>query len=145
MFQRFDAGALSRPRGGDKLDCQVRALTSARGINYDEAWDLLYKMQGERRHCGFMLVESLNAGDGRLGVIRKLDFPAVKNKKRMTATQFCKEHPRGRYILRMSHHVAAVKDGILLDTFDSSHKCVYTAWEVAPWHEEFERFEKEVT
>lgn len=131
-FRKFDAGALARPTGAPREDCQVRALTTARSIPYDDAWALLYLVQGELRRCAFALVESLNANDPRLGVMRALRFPAVKGEPRMTGATFCKRYPRGRFILRMSHHVAAVKDGVLYDTFDSSAKCVYTAWKVKP-------------
>lgn len=31
---------------------------------------------------------------------------------------------------RMAHHVAGVKEGVLYDTWDSSSKCVYRAWEI---------------
>ncbi len=130
-FRRFDAGALARPKGAPREDCQVRALTTARSIPYEAAWVLLYLVQGELRRCAFALVESLTANDPRFGVKRTLRFPAAKGELRMTGAEFCKRHLKGRYILRMSHHVAAVKDGVLYDTFDSSGKCVYTAWEVA--------------
>lgn len=131
-FRKFDAGAVARPKGAPKEDCQVRALTTARSIPYGDAWALLYVVEGELRRCAFALVESLAANDQRFGfgVKRTLRFPAVKGEPRMTGAEFCKRHPKGRYILRMSHHVAAVKDGVLYDAFDSSAKCVYTAWEV---------------
>lgn len=131
-FRKFDAGALDRPKGAPKEDCQVRALTTARSIAYDDAWALLYLVQGELRRCAFALVESLTANDQRFGVKRTLRFPAVKGEPRMTGAEFCKRYPKGRYILRSSHHVATVKDGVLYDTFDSSNKCVYIAWEVTP-------------
>jgi hypothetical protein len=131
VFRRFDAGASARSKGGDKNDCQVRALATARGIAYNEAYNLLYRIQGERGWCSFCLVEALGELDPRLDVVRRLDFPAVKGKPRMTGRAFCAQYPCGRFILRMSHHVAAVVDGVLTDTFDSSEKCVYLAWEIA--------------
>lgn len=131
-FRKFDAGALDRPKGAPKEDCQVRALATARNIPYEDAWALLYLVQGELRRCAFALVESLTANDPRFGVKRALAFPAAKGKPRMTGAAFCMRYPRGRYILRTSHHVVAVKDGVLYDTFDSSTKCVYTAWELSP-------------
>lgn len=129
-FRKFDAGVVDRPKGAPTQDCQVRALTTARGIAYNDAWKILYEIQGELRRCAFSLVESLTAKDPRLGPVTTLPFPAVKGKARMTAEVFCKKYPRGRYILRMAHHVAAVKDGVLYDTADTSRCCVYTAWEV---------------
>lgn len=127
----FDAGAAHRKLTPSSQDCQVRALATARGIGYLEAWLLLYEMQGERRACAFTLTDELRRCDPRLGVIADMPFPAVRGKPRMTAERFCKEHPKGRFILRSAHHVAAVKDGVLYDTWDSSTRCVYYAWEIA--------------
>lgn len=132
VWVKFDAGAGHAAALAKKQDCQVRALSTALEIPYPEAWEMLYRMQGERRACGFQLVEELRIGHSAFNVVQELPFPAVKGKKRMTATEFCKKHKVGRFILRMPHHVAAVKDGVLYDTFDSSHACVYTAWEVRP-------------
>lgn len=129
-FRKFDAGEMNRPKGAPRQDCQVRALTTARGMKYNDAWKLLYEMQGELRRCAFTLVESLTMRDVRFGLVETMPFPAVKGKPRMTAATFCMKYPKGRFILRMAHHVAAVKYGILYDTADTSHSCVYTAWKV---------------
>lgn len=129
-FRKFDAGALVRPKGVPKEDCQVRALTTARSIPYGDAWARLYLVQGELRRCAFALVESLAANDQRFGEKRTLRFPAVKGEPRMTGSESASVTGRDGTSLRMSHHVAAVKDGVLYDTFDSSGKRVYTAWEV---------------
>lgn len=128
-YMKYDAG---RPKGADKDDCQVRALATARAIPYEEAWTLLYAIQGERKMCAFPLVEGLEDCDQRLGVIRAMKYPPTRGRARMNGAKFCIEHPKGRFILRMSHHTAAVVDGVLLDTWDSQHKCVYRAWEIEP-------------
>jgi hypothetical protein len=99
-------------------------------MHYEKAWETLYRLQGKHRTVGFNLPEFLNRDAKELGVIRRLEFPAVKGKPRMTGEAFCKKHPKGNFILRMAHHVAAVEDGVLLDNFDSSSKCVYIAWEM---------------
>ena len=133
VFQRFDAGALASKEPPKKRhDCQVRALCSALGVIYETAWTMLYVMQGERRACSFSLVNELQDRHPSLHVVRQLDFPAVKGKPRMTPQAFASAHPRGRFILKMAHHVACMKDGKLLDTWDSSRRCVYTAWEIDP-------------
>jgi hypothetical protein len=128
-FRKFDAGKSVRAKG-ETGDCQVRSLCVARGMRYSEAWELLYKIQGERRTCGFPLVDALTEKDSRLGVIRMLSFPAEKGKPRMTGRVFCETHAKGNFILQVSNHVAAVEDGVLIDTWDCSGKCVYRAWEV---------------
>lgn len=37
-----------------------------------------------------------------------------------TAADFAREHPRGVYVLAFGGHVATVRDGVLLDSWDSS-------------------------
>lgn len=133
VFRKFDAGAM-HSEFRDEGDCQVRALCTARGLPYPEAWTLLYAIQGERRTCSFAIVRELDAPDcsPALGLFRRLSFPAVKGKRRMTAGEFCRKHPRGRFILRLAHHVVCAKDGQLYDTWDCSQSCVYVAWEIRP-------------
>ena len=119
-------------RRSDKQDCQVRALVVALGMDYVDAWRLLYTMQGEEQLCSFSLTTRLALFDPRLRVILAHAFPAVRGEPRMNGQRFCKEYKVGHYILRMAHHVAAVVDGNLYDSWDSSRKCVYAAWEVRP-------------
>ncbi len=74
-----------------------------------------------------------------MNVLRSLEFPARKGKPRMTGAEFCRKHPRGRFILRMANHVAAVKDGQVYDTWDSTGRCVYAAWEMRPRRSDTEK------
>ena len=119
-------------RRGDPHDCQVRTLVVALGLDYSAAWELLYTMQGEYKRCSFGLVEDLKLHDSRLHIVESYVFPAVRGKTRMNGVEFCKLHPKGNFILRMAHHVAAVVDGKLYDSWDSTRRCVYAAWEVKP-------------
>jgi len=130
-FRRFDAGVVARGPRGDRNDCQVRALTTARGMRYQDAWALLYKIQGQRQACSFTLVECLRENDERFGVIRPIPFPAKRGMQRMNGAIFCRLFREGRFILRLAQHVVAVKDGVLFDVFDSTRACVYVAWEVS--------------
>ena len=132
-FVKQDVGIGHRgpeTRRGALGDCQVRALVTALGLDYSGAYELLYAMQGERKRCSFGLVEDLEARDSRLHVIRALPFPAVRGEPRMTGVEFCRRYSNGHFILRMAHHVAAVVDGNLYDSWDSTRRCVYSAWEV---------------
>lgn len=125
-FTRFDAG--STARNWDTGDCTVRALCTATAMTYREAWNLLYTMQGEHKTCSFRLVEFLRREPRRLHAREYMPFKAVRGQNRMTGQEFCKRYPKGRYLLRLAHHVVAVVDGRLYDTWDSSAKCVYGAW-----------------
>lgn len=130
VWQKHDAGAGHR-NDNENGDCQIRSLVTARGLTFDAAYDLLYALQGRYRTIGFALHKFLDLEPTTFGVVRKLPFPAKRGQPRMTAKSLAKLHPTGTFILRMSHHVAAMVDGKLLDRWDSSGKCVYTAWEVS--------------
>ena len=39
-----------------------------------------------------------------------------------TAEDFCEDHPRGVYVLAFGGHVAAVRDGYLIDAWNSSEE-----------------------
>jgi hypothetical protein len=130
MFRKFDAGAGVRIPANKGRDCSVRALCTATGMRYSDAWTLLYTHQGENRLCHMQLGLALDAQDPRFGVVRKLSFPAQKGQPRMTPATFCLEYPRGSYILNLAQHDLAVEDGHYFDTWDCGTKCVYCAWEV---------------
>lgn len=130
-FRKFDAGKGLRPTSAPKGDCQVRALTTASGMSYGNAYSLLYAIQAEMHACHFTLVEALRANDPRLKVKRSIPCAAVKGQPRMTGAEFCRKYPKGSFILQVAKHVVAVEDGVLIDSWDSSRKCVYGAWEIA--------------
>ncbi len=125
-FREFDAGAGERSEHAAGIDCQVRALVSARNMTYHKAWSLLTELQGERRTYAHDLCASLDAGEPLLGCKRALDTEG------MNAGFFAQRHPTGNFILSMHEHVAAVVDGVLLDTWDCSAEPVTGAWEICP-------------
>jgi hypothetical protein len=45
-----------------------------------------------------------------------------------TMTDFCRDHPRGAFVVKMPEHVATVIDGKLLDTWDSSREIPIYYW-----------------
>lgn len=56
------------------------------------------------------------------------EYSGVSNKKgtkRPTVDSFAKDHPEGKYVLRVAHHLVALVDGIYYDTWDSGMKSMY--------------------
>lgn len=127
-FRQTDGGrALSR-RPRQTKDCTVRALALARGLSYDEAYDLL---MAAGRGCsrGFHLGDWLKVQSWA----KKTSFQAIKGQKRMNPVRFCAEHPTGTFICKAAKHVFAVIDGVLLDDgIVPEARCIYTAWAVGP-------------
>jgi len=126
QLQRTDAGRASSKRPRQSNDCTVRAVATARGMEYDVAYDLL-AAEGRKCERGFHLEKWLNVQPWA----RKMPFPAVKGQRRMNPHTFCKTYTTGRYICRVAKHVFAVIDGVVYDTFaDRPDRCIYTAWEI---------------
>lgn len=118
------------PQGKIVNDCVKRAIVKATGMDYKEvskALNRYKKVTGEKAynygHNPRKYVENILHGI-------KLSFPATKGKKRMNGEMFCKEFPKGSYILNMAHHWSCCVDGVIYDTWDCSEKCVYTAYKI---------------
>lgn len=122
----LDGGRSTSKRKAQKNDCTVRALALARDLPYDEAYDIL-KDAGRKCGRGFDFVKWV----GSQPWATKIAFPAVKGQRRMTPAQFCRDYPKGTYILRVTKHVFVVRDGIIYDTFENRpDRCVYCAWAI---------------
>ncbi len=135
-FELNDGGRSLSKRPKQKNDCTVRALALATNSPYDATYEFLAE-QGRKCTKGFhletLLTDASTIGFTVIGCcVKKHSFPATAGQPRMNVERFLIAYPKGRYILRMSKHVACVKDGVLLDTFDcrGGQKCVYTAFEV---------------
>ena len=111
-------------------DCTIRALAKVLDVSWLEAFDLTIPL------CRREQVESIFGCDielrkkllGELG----FEYVGVSNKrgtKRPTVDTFAKEHPQGRYICNVVHHVVAVVDGKFYDTWDSGDCSLYGYFE----------------
>ena len=117
------------PQGKNVADCVKRAITCASCQPYDVVSRALnrYKKISEAdtyNNWHINVVPFMN----KFFLASKMSFPARKGQCRMTGSDFCQEHDSGIYVLQMANHVACVKDGVLYDSWDSSDKCVYTAY-----------------
>lgn len=118
----------AHPQGKRTGDCVVRAYCTATKKDYMEA---RRELNRAKRLLG--LESYKGRGFDRKYFSEKFDwtyFPAESGQPRMTGGEFAMTHPKGRYMLRMSHHLSCCIDGIIYDTWDCSDKCVYGCWEV---------------
>ena len=107
------------------IDCTVRAVAAALGVD----WDAAYAMIAAR---GFE-VKDMPVGNGTWGsVLRRNGFrrAVIPNwcPDCYTAADFCRDHPTGTYVLGFWDHVAAVIGGRIYDTFDSSGEILQYYW-----------------
>jgi len=114
---------------GTKGDCVIRAFALAAGITWLEAFDALCEHARKTYSVP-------NCHTNYIPLFKELGYQriackAVKGKSRMTAEEFCKKHRKGRYMLRISNHLAAVVDGKVRDSWNPANKCVYSYFVVS--------------
>ncbi len=106
-------------------DCTVRAVSAA----LDQGWTKTYMdLCAEGLALGDM--PSANRVWGsyleRNGFKRRM--VEAECSKCYTIKDFCREHPRGVYVLALSGHVVTARDGCWWDSWDSSDECPIFSW-----------------
>lgn len=136
-FIYHDGGRKAAGYKGDTGDCVTRAIAIACDLPYQEAYDLVNALsKGEKPPKRF---KGSGKSSARTGVYKKTTRN-IMNELGLTwvpcmkVGQGCKVHlrpdelPKGKIIVSLSKHVAAVIDGVLYDTHDCSRggtRCVY--------------------
>lgn len=108
---------LNNPCGKSIGDCAVRAVSVALGVTWYEAFDLLTKEA--RLACDMPSADAVWGAVLRTHGFKRYALPN-SCPACYTAGDFCRDHPRGVYVLAFGGHVAAVRNGVLLDSWDSS-------------------------
>ena len=121
MWEFFNPNPAGRMVG----DCSVRAISAALDVSWDEAFDML--AHNSKEMC------DMPSSDAVIGsVLRQHGFvrSIIPNScpDCYTAEEFTEAFPRGTYVLCFGGHVATVKDGILLDSWDSSQEIPAYMW-----------------
>lgn len=112
-------------------DCTIRALSKALDVTWLEAFDKTIPLCREFQLMPnyMFFAKSAKKTAEALG----LEHHTISNKKgtkRPTVNSFAKDHPTGRYICKVAHHVVAVVDGKYFDTWDCGNKSLYGYFEV---------------
>lgn len=117
------------PKGIKTTDCVVRAVSIALDKDYLEVRRELNRSKKELKETSYKNQKFMDKY-AKLNGWKKISFPAVKGVPRLRGNDFVKQYPEGTYILKLARHVVAVVDGVYLDTWDSTEKMIYKAWEV---------------
>ena len=135
-----DGGRSDAGYKGDTSDCVCRAISIATGIPYKEVYDLINKFSKDTEKINKRHPKHSSARAGvRNDTTKKLmsDYflwewvPVMKIGTGCTMHMRSDELPEGTIIVKLSGHIACVKDGILHDTYDCSRdgtRCVYGYW-----------------
>lgn len=113
------------PVAAREEDCAIRAVCAALGISWDRAFDMI---ADNAKQMGAMMHNNAAWGS----VLRQHGFTKriIPNScpNCYTAADFCHDHPRGVYVLGFDRHTATVRDGVLMDTFDSLDEIPIFYW-----------------
>lgn len=114
-YEYFNNNPMMRNVG----DCSVRAISKALGIDWESAYIKIMIN-------GYSMCDMPSSDAVWSSVLRQNGFyrEAIPDtcSDCYTAEDFCEEHPQGTYVLAFGGHVATVKDGVLYDSWDSSHE-----------------------
>ena len=115
MWRKYN----ENPCGKSIGDCAVRAVSVALGLGWYESFDLL--CMEARRQCN---MPSADAVWGAVLLKNGFTRSVIPNNypNCYTAADFCRDHPRGVYVLTFGGHVACIIDGFLYDSWDSSNE-----------------------
>ena len=121
MWHRYNPNPASARVG----DCTVRALTVALNCDWDKVYSQLYvygfqccDMPSANHVWGAML-----KANGFTRHIIPSECPDC-----YTVEDFCRDHPKGMYILALSGHVVAVNNGEYYDSWDSGGEIPLYYW-----------------
>lgn len=113
------------PTGRNVGDCAVRAVSVALGVDWETAFALI---TSNAFQMGDM--PSSNAVWG--SVLRQNGFKryVVPNScpDCYTAEQFAEDHPHGIYVLGFGNHTATIRNGLIMDSWDSTQLIPQYYW-----------------
>lgn len=120
-FEKYNAN----PKGKQVGDCTVRAISKI----LDEEWEKSY---AEICLQGFIMCDMPSANHVWGAYLRKKGFKRglINNEcpDCYTVKDFCRDNPRGRFLLSISGHVVTVIDGKYYDTWDSGDQVPIYFW-----------------
>ena len=113
------------PTGRNVGDCAVRAVSKALGISWEDAYSLIVAN-------GYAMGDMPSSDSVWGSVLRQHGFyrKIIPNRcpNCYTVEEFANDNPEGIYVLGFGGHVAAVVDGDLYDSWNSSKEIPIYAW-----------------
>lgn len=113
------------PRGSRVGDCTVRAISRATGNEWEQTYAGLSTY-------GYMLSDMPSANHVWGAYLRRMGFKRYiiddHGKDLYTVRDFCRDNPKGMYILAIDGHVVCVEDGRYYDSWDSGDEIPVFYW-----------------
>ena len=113
------------PSGRNVGDCAVRAISAALDVDWERAYAMLCAK-------GFAMADLPNADSVWGALLRDNGFSrfAIPNTcpECYTAADFARDHPTGIYTLGFGGHVATIRSGRLMDSWNSENELPQFYW-----------------
>ena len=121
-WRKYNPNPVQRSVG----DCAVRAVAAALGVDWEEAYALIAE-------AGYQMGDMPSSNSVWGAVLRRNGFYryAIPNTcpDCYTMERFAEDHPEGVYVVGTGNHVATIRDGWLLDAWDSSMEVPVFYWQ----------------
>lgn len=121
MWEKYNPNPVGRSVG----DCAVRAVAKALNRTWEEAYAMIAAN-------GFAMGDMPSSNSVWGAVLRQNGFyrSAIEDQcpDCYTANDFCKDNPKGTFVLGFGNHVATVVDGVLYDSWDSGNEIPQYYW-----------------
>lgn len=121
IWQLYNAN----PAGRNVGDCAVRALSIALDVDWETSYALISLN-------GYLMGDMPSSNSVWSAVLRQHGFYryAIPNEcpDCYTIGDFADDHPRGVFVVGTGNHVVTIKDGIVLDSWDSRKEIPQYFW-----------------
>lgn len=125
--QNYDLFVFNNPHPKGCLvgDCVKRAITIATGIDYRE---VSLELNRYKKETGSKRFNDQN--NWKKFVNKKLKLTKVTGWTWTKLGEFCKQNPKGKFIISIRKHLVAVVDGKINDTWNCSFKAINEVFKV---------------
>lgn len=123
LYFRRDSKAMKEDK-----DCTVMSFATVWGCTYQQAHEHLRMSAGRKLRHG-LPTDKFDSAAWWCRKTKMKSGPYTENNK-ISLGQFCKEHPVGRYWVRVRGHALAVIDGVIYDHSYKPRRMVVKAFRV---------------
>lgn len=120
MWKKFQ----NNPAGRNVGDCSVRAVAKALNMTWEKAYALIASI-------GFAMSDMPSSNAVTISALKQYGFNRFNLPNSCpdcyTIDQFCKDNPKGTFVVYAQGHVVCVADGDIWDSWDSSDEIVIYA------------------